>query len=45
MPRFVSWLVLIAGAALVAGAASLWLARGNAILLDLSSGVASFMCL
>jgi hypothetical protein len=45
MPRAASWLLLIAGAALLAGAAALWLERGNAILLDLSSSLSSFMCL
>lgn len=45
MPHRLTWLVLIAGAALVAGAAVLWLERGHAMLLDLSAGVASFMCL
>jgi len=45
MPRAMTWLLLIGGAALVAGAAALWLERGHAMLLDLSSGIASFMCL
>ncbi len=45
MPRPTTWLLLIAGTALIAGAAALWLERGNAMLLDLSSGVAAFMCL
>jgi hypothetical protein len=45
MPRSVTWLIWIAGAALIAGAAALWLKRGNAMLLDLSSSVAAFTCL
>jgi len=45
MPRMMTWLVLMIGAALVAGAAALWLERGQAMLLDLSTSVASFMCL
>jgi len=45
MPRPITWLVLLAGAALIAGAAALWLERGNAMLLDLSSSISSFMCL
>ncbi len=45
MPRSVTWIVLLAGAALIAGAAALWLKRGNAMLLDLSSSISSFMCL
>lgn len=45
MPRAMTWLVLMIGAALVAGAAVLWLERGQAMLLDLSTSVASFMCL
>lgn len=45
MPRPMTWLILLFGAALIAGAAGLWLERGHAMLLDLSSSVASFMCL
>ncbi|RIA55464.1 hypothetical protein [Dichotomicrobium thermohalophilum] len=45
MPRSMTLLVLLAGAFLIAGAAALWLERGNAMLLDLSSSVSSFMCL
>jgi len=45
MPRMMTWLVLMICAALVAGAAALWLERGQAMLLDLSTSVASFKCL
>jgi len=45
MPRALSWLLLASGAALIAGAAALWLERGNAMLLDLSAGAAAFFCL
>jgi hypothetical protein len=45
MPRFMTWLIVLAGAAVIAVAAFLWRARANAMLLDLSSSVASFMCL
>ncbi len=31
--------------ALIVGAAGLWLARGNAILLDMSTSLAGFFCL
>ncbi len=45
MPRMLKWLVLMTGAALVACAAALWLERGQAMLLDLSASVSSFICL
>jgi len=45
MDRVLHWFVPLAIAALLAGAAALWLERGNAMLLDLSSGVATLLCL
>jgi hypothetical protein len=45
MPRLMTWFLLLAGAALIAGAGALWLERGNAMLLDLSASASSFMCL
>lgn len=45
MMRTLNWLVPLAIAALLTGAAALWLERGNAMLLDLSSGVATLLCL
>lgn len=45
MPQRLTWLVLIAGTALVAGAAALWLERGHAMLLDLSASASAFLCM
>jgi len=45
MPRPLRWILLLTGAGLLAGAAALWLERGNAMLLDLSTSLSSFMCL
>jgi hypothetical protein len=43
---FIAALVVAAGAgALIVGAAGLWLARGNAIMLDLAMGLRSIFCL
>ena len=45
MPRAMTWLLLAGAAALIAGAAALWLERGNAMMLDLSAGATAFFCL
>jgi hypothetical protein len=45
MPRALNWIVWSAIAALLAGSVALWLERGNAMLLDLSSGLATLLCL
>ncbi len=45
MSRALNWIIPIAMTALVVGAALLWLERGNAMLLDLSSGIAALLCI
>ena len=45
MPRLANWIVPLVIAALLGAAVALWLERGNAIMLDLSSGIAAFLCL
>jgi len=44
MPGALNWIVPVAIAALLAGATVLWLERGNAMLLDLSSSLAALLC-
>jgi len=45
MSRALNWIIPITITALVVGAALLWLERGNAMLLDLSSSIAALLCI
>lgn len=45
MARALNWIMPVAVAAFLAGAAWLWLKRGDAMLLDLSSSIAAVLCL